>query len=82
MQELIDWSSPTEQCDVQKFVEKYRRCLPLLVKIADGYAGRDEYAQNEVSHKASPFSQLIFITTRLLYILLDQLSNCGAALYS
>ena len=49
--ELVNWSS--EQCDVQKFVEKYGRYVPLLVRIADGYAGRDEsmhlLAQNEVS---------------------------------
>jgi len=51
--ELIQWSSTPEQCDIQKFVEKYGHHLPLLIRIAEGYAGRDEYmhlfAQNEVS---------------------------------
>jgi len=51
--DLVNWSSTLEQCDVQKFIEKYGRCIPLLVRIADGYAGRDEsihlFAQNEVS---------------------------------
>jgi len=51
--ELVDWSSTTEQCDVHRFVERYGQRLPLLVRIAEGYAGRDEslhlLAQNEVS---------------------------------
>jgi len=56
--ELIHWSSTSEQCDVQKFVEKYSQLLPLLVRIAEGYAGRDEtmhlVAQNEVSQSLGP----------------------------
>jgi len=51
--ELVKWSQASEQCDVQKFIEKYGRYLPQLIRIADGYAGRDEsmhlFAQNEVS---------------------------------
>jgi len=61
--ELLDWSSTSEQCDVQKFVEKYGRYVPLLVRIADGYAGRDEsmhlLAQNEVG--CSPFVLCILL---------------------
>ena len=51
--ELVKWSPASDQCDVQKFVEKYGRFVPQLIRIADGYAGRDEsmhlFAQNEVS---------------------------------
>jgi len=51
--ELMNWSSAEEQCDVHRFIEKYGRYVPLLVRIADGYAGRDETmhlcAQDEVS---------------------------------
>jgi len=57
--ELVGWSSASEQCDLHRFIEKYGRYVPLLVRIADGYAGRDEFmhlfAQNEVSWPALPF---------------------------
>jgi len=70
--ELVDWSSTTEQCDVHRFVERYGQRLPLLVRIAEGYAGRDEslhlLAQNEVS----------IVTIERVY-LCDCLSVCLSA---
>jgi len=72
--ELVNWSSTSEQCDVQKFVEKYGRYVPLLVRIADGYAGRDEscmhlFSQNEVSQSvsqpASAFCMLVIVCSRV-----------------
>jgi len=62
LNELVDWTPAEEQCDVQKFVEKYGRHVPLLIRIADGYAGSDEamhsFALNEVSHAVTVFSEL------------------------
>ena len=72
MHELVNWSSASDQCDVLKFVEKYGRYVPLLVRIADGYAGRDEsmhlLAQNEVSIVIE-FCTVIFLFSYSIYTL-------------
>jgi len=72
--DLVEWSSTSDQCDIQKFVEKYGRYIPLLVRIADGYAGRDEsmhlFAQNEVRSPRWHFYPLrLYLILVLVYFL-------------